>query len=217
MKRQLIALRVMLAQERKKAIWLGALLALLLIAVIRAGFALGPKTGVAAGSDKEAEVSSLASAGRDAVSRAIASDDALYKGRLIEVARPPRVSRNLFALDRAYFPTPPAKPEKPGQVPGADPSKTDADPLTVESETQNADDLARLLEAQVLEETTGWRLKSVLLGQQPTAVVETDGRSSVLRVGQSHRDWTVIEIAASAIVIEKQSVRVRLSIAKPER
>lgn len=217
MKRQLIAFRIMLAHERKKAISLGALVLLLLIAVVRAGLTLGPKTGIAAGTDKASEVSSLASAGRDAVSRAIASDDALYKGRLIEVPRSPRVQRNLFAMDPAHFPTLPEKPENPEQVPGEGASNPNADPLAVESETQNADDLARLLEAQVLEETIGWRLKSVLLGQQPTAVVETDGRSNVLRVGQSHRDWTVIEIAASAIVIEKQSVRVRLSLAKPER
>lgn len=217
MKRQLIAFRIMLAQEKKKAISLAALLLLLLIAVVRAGLTLGPKTGIAAVGDEASGVSSLASAGRDAVSRAIASDDALYKGRLIEVPRSPSAGRNLFAMDPAYFPTAPAKPEQSEQIPGEGPSNADAGPLAVESPTQNADDLARRIEAQVLEETTGWRLRSVLLGQQPTAVVETDGRSCVLRVGQSHRDWTVIEIAASAIVIEKQSVRVRLSLAKSER
>ncbi len=235
MKRRLIALKVLLEQEKKKASALAALMLLLVIALIRAGLTLGPSRGVAAPAEEASGVSSLASAGRDAVSRAIASDDAFNSGRLIEVPRSPRTSRNLFALDTAHFPLariaesgegaspPPGQSEQATQIPGGEGPSGDTGGKPVESPAWNADDEAKRQRAQRLEETTGWRLTSVMLGQKPTAVVETPGvggrgapRSNVLRAGQSLREWLVVEITASTVVLEKQTVRVRLSIAKPE-
>lgn len=233
MKRQLMILKVMIEQEKKKAAALTALMLLLLIALVRAGLTLGPSKGVAAPVAAESHVSSLATAGHDAVSRAIASDDALHGGRVIEVPRSPHSSRNLFALDPEVYPTPrvsgsdrgasPEQSEQATQLPGDGGPALSAGEKAVESSSQNADDEAKRQRAQLLEETTGWRLTSVLMGQQPTAVVEAPGiggkgaaRSNILRSGSSLREWSVVEITASSVVLEKQSVRVRLSIAKPE-
>jgi len=213
MKRRLLTLKIMLAQERKKATALGVLVLLLGVVAGRAALSLGPRTGRADAPASGGEISSLASAGRNAVDRALASDDALRAGRTIDVARSPRLTRNLFALDPEYFP-PPTQPTQ---------DEAPFDPLPperVESPAQNADDEPARREAQLVEETTGWRLSSVLLGQHPTAVVETDGprgRSHVLRAGNSLNEWVVVEITSSTVVFEKQSVRVRLSLAKHER
>lgn len=228
MKQWLLAMRIMVEQEKKKAAMLTGLGLILLIAIVRAWFMLGPSAGQAAVSPQDSGVSSLASAGSDAVTRAIASDDAKFKGRFIEIARSPRTSRNLFELDSSQYPesvvtAPSEQVAQATQTPPSEPSTEGRTENAIESETQNADVLAERLKAQLLEETAGWRLSSVILGQQPIAVVEAPpvggrgaSKSAMLRMGQSLHEWTVVEITSSTVVLEKQKVRVRMSLAKPE-
>lgn len=206
-------LKVLLAQERKKAATLGTLLVLLALVGVRGWLKMSPRTGRAAQATDAPAMSSLASAGRNAVDRAKAFDDALRPGRTISVSRSPRLTRDLFIPDPAYFPLP-TQPTEPEALNAAPP------PEPVESPAENADDDAKRREAQLVQETAGWRLSSVVLGHQPTAVVETDGpsgRACVVRVGQSVRDWAVIEITSSTVVFEKESIRVRLSLSKHDR
>ncbi|MBL8746562.1 MAG: hypothetical protein JNK58_09440 [Phycisphaerae bacterium] len=231
MRRYWITFKLMIEQEKKKAYALGVLGLLLLAALVRAGLTLGPRSSAASPTTEVSGISSLASAGREAVSRAIASDDALHGGRFIDIPRSPPTTRNLFAMDPSWYApefqdaaesdAPPEQSEQATQIPRGGGYSEGAGGKRVESASQNADDLAERQRAQLLEETTGWRLSSVVMGERPIAVVEVPPiggrgapRSNVVRVGQPLREWLVIEITSSAVVLEKQKVRVRLSLAK---
>lgn len=229
MKRQLLMLAFMVQHEKKKAVSLAGLMLLLLVAVGRAVWSMGPKKAAAfseqAGSSGSASVESLASAGEAAMARAIASDGASRGSRrraVIEVPASPPLSGNIFALDPAHF-VPPAQTDQvvvTSFTPGHN---------AVESKTQNADVDPQQRLLQLIAQTATWRLKSVMVpglqpeahaGQEPFAVVETNekgaaSRSDVVKVGQELLGWTVVEIQQSSIVVEKESVRVRLSLATP--
>lgn len=216
MKQRLAELKILVMQEKRKAGVL-AFLGLVLIGVLgRAFLSMGPRTGQASMGDTAGGLSSLAHAGQAAVSRAIASEDARHGGKTFEVPASPRLTRNLFALNPSQFPPPP-------QATAPESSQTVNSAAPVESMRPNADDDPRLAEMRLVEETNGWRLRSIILGAKPTAVVETAAkrggasRKLVLSEGQFLENWKVIEITVTSVVFEKNSVRVRLSYVTQDR
>lgn len=197
-----------MADPRKSAM-LGGLLLLLVVLGVRHFAGKGPAPAPAATGD--AAVPSVAETGQQAVSRALASLDQTRGGGIVQVPRPPELSRDLFALHPDHFPEP-AQAVPAAQVRDGDAaSKTSA----VESEAENADALRARREAQLVEETKGWSVRSLMLGSSPTAVIETSGadrRRSVLRAGSSVQGWALVEAGASWVLLEKQGVRVRLPV-----
>jgi hypothetical protein len=235
MKRHLLMLTFMVQHEKKKALSLAVLVLFLLVAVGRAVWSMGPKKAAAFAGPTPVSggvpapgtetVDSLASAGEAAVARAIASEGAARGSRrrsVIEVPASPPLDANIFALHPAHF-VPPAQTDQvviTALTPGHN---------AVESKTQNADVDPHQALLQLIAQTATWRLKSVMLPgtspgahatSEPFAVVETHekgapSRSDVVKIGQDIQGWIVIEIQQASIVVEKESVRVRLSLAPP--
>lgn len=207
------------ARERKgRSATLGVLMVVLAAVVAKGFLSGGPRTGSAsppapASSDS---LSSVAEAGREAVTRAIASKDAMSRGRYINVAAAPRSGRNVFGLDPAHFP--PLAQAKSSEPPA--PPSLPAQPTPVVSNAENADDDPERRAARLVDETKSWRLKSVILGQRPLAVIETGGkqqRSAVVREGDEVLGWQLVEISLMSVLMEKESVRVRLTLVLPDR
>ena len=88
----------------------------------------------------------------------------------------------------------------------------------VEARPENADEVRARISARVEEQAGLLKVRSIVLGQNPNAVVESKGRvRQVVRIGQVIDGFTLVEVVADSIVLEMDSVRVRLSLARPER
>ncbi len=213
MKRMLTRVRAVLEADRKKALVLCALLCLLGVVGVKTLVSMGPRDGraetlgVAAPPGSASEMASL---GQTAVSRTLASVGATSRS-FIEVQTPPPLTRDLFALDESHFPRP-AQKEK-SDVPG-----TGSREAAVQSPSENADEVRARLVAQVHEEAARLRLGSVVVGHQPAAVFVTpDGKRLVVRPGQPIAGFIVTHVASDGVTIERDSVSIRLDIARPER
>jgi hypothetical protein len=131
--------------------------------------------------------------------------------RVISLAPTPRLSRNLFALDESYFPRP-SQTEPLRVLP-----KTSAG-SAFQERAENADEVRARASARIEELAKSLKLRSIVLGQSPLAVIETKGRErNVVRVGQEIDGFTLVEVATNSVVVEMESVRVRLTLARPER
>lgn len=200
--------RLMLMQDPRKSATLGALLLLLIVLGVRQFTGYSPASAPAA---TDSAVPNVAQSGQEAVSRALASLDQSRGGGIVAVPMPPEMARDLFALHPDHFPEP-AQAASPAQERAL---KASSAPAPVESEAENADVLRARREAQLVEETKGWSVRSLMLGSSPTAVIETAGaerRRSVVRPGSSVQGWTLVEAGTAGVVLEKQGIRVRLPV-----
>lgn len=207
-------LKEALAADKKKSVTLAALLVVLTGLGVKHLASRGPSKAMASAALEEPleESSGISGAGQRAVSRALASAELSPDQKVISVPRPARISRDLFAIEAEQFPLS-AQPE-PSVV-----SSAPSELTHVESVEPNADEQRARVEAQLIAETAGWRLRSILMGPSPSVVMEVDGagaRRAVMRVGQTLRDWTLVQIDASSAVIERDGLRVRVSLATPE-
>lgn len=203
---------VLLMADRKKAGVLGLLLLVLAVVGVKSFVRLGPETTTAALTGGSPTAETVAAAGQDAYSRTVASIEAVRNGGIVRVARPSRVDRDLFALDHAYFP-PPAQPES------VRPAAQDSRITPVESSAPTVDEVRARAESRVRSEADGLRLRSVIVGSRPIAVFEIKGdrQRAVVRVGESIGGFVLAEVFSDSVVLEKESVRVRVSLAKPDR
>lgn len=201
----------MLVAESKKCAVLGALLLVLLVNGGRQLVGIGPRTAPAATTADDAGSENVAAVGRNAVSRALASMDRARGRAIVTVPAAPELSRDLFRLDASKFP-------EPAQPAGSATDAANAGVVGVESPHENADALRSRREAQLVEETKTWNVRSVMLGSNPTAMIETGGaRRTLVRPGMSLQGWSVVEVAPGWVLIEREQVRVRLMLASPER
>lgn len=210
MSRKVRELWVVVTDDRRKATVLAALLIVLVgMAVKTLVIGSGPRGSKAA--LKSDSVASVAAAGQDAVTRTMAALGGGPTSRVISLAPTPRLSRNLFALDESHFPLPvQTEPERVSPK-----ASTNA---KVEVRPENADDLKAQEVARVEERAKSLRLRSIVLGHSPIAVIENKARErNVVRVGQSVDGFTLEEVAANSVLLEMESVRVRLTLARPER
>ncbi len=212
MKKKMRELWVVVTDDRRKATFLAALLMVLVGLGIKTFFGgAGPRGTNAALTKDSGSESSLADAGQSAVNRTMAALGGGPSSRVISLAPTPRLSRNLFALDEAYFPRPVQT-----ELPVAS-RRTYGAPV-VEARPENADEVRARVAARVEEQAGLLRVRSIVLGQEPIAVVESKGRvRQVVRIGQVVDGFTLVEVAADSIVLELDSVRVRLSLARAER
>lgn len=205
-------LKQMVEAEKKKAFALAALVAALGVIAGRHMLSAGPRKSQAALGADVSSAQSPVDAGQAAIGRTIASLTA-SKLRFIEIRSSPTLTRDLFALNTEHFPV-------PSQTEAESSATEQSGTPGVESAPPSADEQRRAREALLVSETQGWRVRSVLLGSNESAVIETpgaDGRRHVLRVGQFCRGWSVIEIESTHVIIEKEGVRVRLSAVSPDR
>ncbi|HBS29078.1 MAG TPA: hypothetical protein DEB06_06425 [Phycisphaerales bacterium] len=212
MKRRLAEMRVLLMAERRKAGVLGLLLLVLAGALVKSLVSVGPSASEAALPVGATEAEAVAAAGQDAFSRTVAQVDAPRGSSIVRVARAARVDRDLFALDGAHFP-PPAQVEDPKSV--AQESRVTA----IESPAPSVDEDRARTESRVRSAADRLRLRSVIVGQRPIAVFEVKGdrQRAVVRLGESIDGFVLAEVFSDSVVLEMDSVRVRITLVKPDR
>lgn len=210
MKGKLREFWVVVTDDRRKATVLGALLLLLMGLGVKTFFdGPGPRGSDAA--IKRDPGSNVTDAGQNAVTRTMVALGGGPSSRVISLAPTPRLSRNLFSLDESYFPRP-AQTEQPRVS-----SKGSSAPV-IEARLENADELKARSVARVEEQARSLRLRSIVLGQNPIAVIESKDRArNVVRIGQAIDGLTLMEVVTNSVVLEMDGVRVRLSLARPDR
>jgi len=198
-----------LTADKKKAGVLGVSLAVLAVLGLKTLLPLNPSASQASPDGKNLSDSPV-SMGQDALERTVASLDRARSGGYVRVPESPALQRDLFAVDPRDFPPP---------VQAA--SVTRPTPETKQPEVEqpelNADDEWALREKRVAKEADALRLGSVMVGRSPLAVIETTkGRRNVLRVGGVVEGFTLLEVTADSVLLEKDGVKVRLWLAVQE-
>lgn len=212
MRRQLAEFWVIVTADRRKATTLLVLLLLLAGMSVRTALFSGPSRSEAAMSDRVSQVNSLAAAGKGAVSRTLASLSSPGHD-VVRVPSCPRLVRNLFAIEDAYFP-PPVKATR------AKPARTESAPARPQAPIETADEVRARREASITDEARAIQLKSVVVGGSPMAVFEipgSRGKRTVVSRGQTIEGFTLIEVSSNSVVLEKESVRVRLELTLAEK
>ncbi len=195
--------------DKKKAGVLGASLVVLAAIGVKSVFPVRPASSEASvGGDDLFD--SPVSMGQHALERTVASLDRARSGGYQRIPVSPRLSRDLFAVDPREFP-----PPVQAAVVTREPPKTTQ--REIEEPEQNADEEWALLEKRVAKESEVLRLGSVMVGRSPLAVIETTrGRRSVLRIGGVIEGFTLLEVTTDSVLLEKDGVKVRLSLAVQE-
>lgn len=199
-----------LAADPRKGGMLAVLMVVLLALAIKTFVPFGP--GSSEASDAEGpEHDDPAVVGKNVLSRTWSVLDNLRAGHFVEVPLSPRLSRNLFSVNESYFPLPAQTAVK--QAPPA------VTPLPeIESEDENADEAHALMLAQIRQDAGQLILRSVIVGSNPLAVVQTSGGlRTVVELGESVNGFELVEVKSDAVVLEKDNVRVRLWLAVQQR
>lgn len=209
MKAKLTEAWIAITSDKKKAVVLGALTLVALVTVTRALLtqrkpaALRPVATTPHAPDGATGVTLVKAENRPT------SEDA----PVVRLASIAPLSRNLFLPSEQHFPYPaqtdvtrPAAPKSPA---GTDEISEE------EIERIRLEEQVRL----VTEESARLRLRSTMLGASPAAVIESGkgarGASAVLRVGQSHDGFVLIEVRRESAILEKNGVRVEIRLPLP--
>ncbi|TVQ31600.1 MAG: hypothetical protein EA376_09020 [Phycisphaeraceae bacterium] len=206
MKKRLMEYWVMVTADPKKASILGGLVVVALVMWVRAGVlskssenqAPGPRQ---AGAAQQTDIGSGS-----------AMDRKLASANRIELPSLTPLERNLFLPSERYFPLP-SQTEVSEPSPAKSPIRND----DIEQEDEAA--LAARHEQRIREQAKNLRVRSIMLGSSPTAVIETHGSrrgaAQVLRIGQQIEGFTLIEVHRSRVVVEQDGIRVALTLATP--
>ncbi len=195
----LIRLWVMVTADRRKAIALGALLAVGGILWVRAMIVTG---GRSSGAARAQRTSTVASEGGASGNKG--ASETSREQRIVHLPAIAPLERDLFALSDSHFPpsaqTEPSVEQPPKSLTGTD------------------DSLGS--EQQVREEASRLRLRSTIVGGAPMAVIEIRGagrtsEAKVLRPGESVEGFILIEVRRDLVVLEKQGVRVEVGAPAP--
>jgi len=197
-RRLIYSLRIQVASDKRKASALAALmLVLVVLGVKQADLAL-PSSATAEPGD---------GSGLAGLVTESSLDELGFRGPIIRAPRPEPTERDLFRLDPAFFP-------KPSQTAPSDPEppKSAARPAEVPVDTGLAE---RALRERVLSESAALRLKSVMMGRQPIAVIQSNAgarpETVMLRPGETVNGFELIEVKANTVVLEKQGVTIELT------
>ncbi len=220
MKRRLQGLWIVITDDRKKAGVLGSLLLILLAFGVKT-LVMGSRPGGASAAIGRSGESAVTAVGQNAVSRAIASLGNGSSRGVITLAASPRLSRDLFAFDEGYFPPPPQPVSSSPSAqtdPGGPPSRA-LGQSAIDERAENAEERQARLEARVRKEADALRLRSVVLGTNPIAVIEVPGKRQrrVVPLGREIEGFRLEEVAGNSVVLEMDSVRVRLSLFRIEK
>ncbi len=194
---------IVLHADRRKA---GVLLALALVLAFMVGrqaLEAGPREASGAGAREGSENAQGPGPG----GRAITLDELRLDGPVIEVAIGKPVRRNVFGFDERYFPD-------PAQSASSSEVEEKSGPEAVESPREDGRARLEQIERTVREEAGGLRLKSILMGPSPMAVIESgvSGRRTArtLRIGDRVDGFTLVSVEAAGAVLEKHGVRIEL-------
>ncbi len=211
MKHNLRSLWVVITDDRRKATLLASLLVILLgFAVKSMVMGNGPRRSSA--STSGAGEAAVTDVGQSAVNRAIALLGSGSSRAVITLPPTPGLSRNLFAFNEEYFPPPP-------QTDPNEPLSKATMPASIEGRPENADESRARIEARVQVKADTLKLRSVVLGTNPIAVFEIPGirQRQVVPLGRRIEGFTLEEVAGNSVLLEMDSVRVRLFLFRPEK
>jgi len=201
--RKLAELKILLVAEKKKAWALGVLLGVMAIMGVRNLMPVLSPTGAQASVTSR---SRALSGTDDAV-----GDDGIgpvkVRGELVRVARPKSVSRDLFRFDPLYFPSPTeTAPPDQGEQKFAEPAVEVSTPEVAESPEARA--------RRVRTESERMRVRSVMFGTTPMAVIEVpEGKghtTRLVRPGDRVMGFVVEVIGEGAVTLMKDEERVNL-------
>jgi hypothetical protein len=194
-------LKAELLADRRKA----SILGMLLVAVIwlggRAVFSgTGPRR--ASASESTSAASPAAHNPADLAAQAESRLRVIFRSWPVTDASAP-ATRDLFALNPAYFPHP-AQPAPDESAAAKSSGQTDDETLARSAFAQDAASI---------------RLKSILFGERPVAVLQTagvaGGRDIMTRVGDVVAGFSVVRIERRRIVLERDGQRIELTVASP--
>lgn len=208
MKRRVRELVVVLRADPKRAGVLGVLAVVFTVVSVRALISGGPSRASAASRGDKAQTTAEALAAGASVAAALEK----RTGRIVTVPVPPQELQNVFRLDAAAFPVPETPTPETSQV--AEKSGV----VVAENPEEAALRERAALESRVGKEASLLKLRGTLLGSNPTAVIEAaaDRRSVVVTPGQEVLGFTLIEVKASSVVLEKEGVRVEIARDVPQ-
>lgn len=209
MNRKIRELMIVLKSDSRRAGVLGLLIVTLFVLAVRAVWFRGPTSAQAAARQAAAQSSS------EAVAKGVSAAAVVgqrRRGPIVVLEAPAEAVRDLFLLDPARFPPPvnseAAVPVGPKSIAGiADDPEAAARRARLDLEVRTAQDAERL------------RLRGTLMGNSPTAVIENplDRRSVVLTPGQLVAGFTLVEVRAGSVLLERDGVRVELQRFQSER
>ncbi len=207
MRRRMTELWILITSDKRKAIALIVLAALAGIMWIHAA-AQGPEPALASPAGGE-QPTGDAPAGARGVRP---ENGGTAAPRAVVFIPPPRpLRRDLFAPDAVRYPRP-SQTDPGGPIDPKSPGGSDDIPL-VDAEAQRAAAVRA-----VRAEAARLRLRSTMVGSVPIAVIETDERGAeraVLRPGDRYAGFLLVEVSSRSVIVEKNGVRVELSISLP--
>lgn len=225
MKRRAAEMWIMITADRRRATILCVLMIILTGVGAQTLLSRGPKRARAAadavtpeGASKLKSEKGSPSRGRGGGSRTEreSTASAPEPAAIVRLVRSPRVARDLFKLNDERFPPPQTEPTSDSKG-LAEKSAAGSDEKTSAGSAPSEDDVRQ----RVAQEASRLRLRSILLGSRPAAVIETTGagrkeRRTVLSVGQTVEGFTIAAVAQDGVTIEKEGVQVVLRRELPE-
>lgn len=214
MMRKIHEIKVLMKDDPKRAGILCVLAGVLVVVGVRAlVFTGGPKR--ASASSKSEALAASSSEAVKAGANAAASVVEKSRGDIITLPAAPRTLRNVFEIDQSLFPLP--VPKETGRSQGEVAAKSA--PVIAETPEEAERRLLSELTARIEKEASALRLRSTLLGNNPTAVIETasDRKSFVLTPGQEIVGFTLVEVLQGGVVLEKEGIRIEVLRATPDQ
>jgi hypothetical protein len=207
------AVRDAVAADPKKSVVLGALAVVAIGMWMRSGFSLVNPSSAGAAQSQKTDASRAGEVLATTASE-IASVRERLSRREVTLPRPEGATRDLFALSRAFRPPDAPNVTTPQESPKSPSSSDDTEAARMERER-----LARI--ESMRKEAGRFRLRSVIVGQRPAAVIEVTGagrpRSVVLRKGQAVDGFVLTEIRPDSVLLVKDDFPFELKLEFPQQ
>jgi hypothetical protein len=205
MKQRLIESWVMVTADKRKAGVLGLLLVTALVLWARAAILGGEPASASAATSKAGNGSS------DQGKSSGASPTGEFElAPMVLLPRSRALTRDLFTPGPEFGPQPLQPDQTDATGPKSAPGKDDNLPVSPELRRQE-------LERAVRDEASRLHLSSTMVGSNPVAVIQSEGKNgsrSVLRIGESLDGFELVEVTAREVVLIKNGIRVELSIGR---
>lgn len=207
------AIRDAVAADPKKSAVLGALALVAVAMWMRSGFTMVGPSPAGASQDQKTDASRAGEVLATTASE-IASVRERLSRREVTLPRPEEATRDLFALSGAFRPPDDPNVTTPQESPKSPSSSDDTEAARMERE--------RLARIEAMRKEAGrFRLRSVIVGQRPAAVIEVTGagrpRSVVLRKGQAVEGFVLTEIRPNSVLLMKDDFPFELKLEFPQQ
>ena len=199
MKQRLAEIWILVTDDKKKAGMLAGLVVVLFFMGVR-GLLVGEPDSASAVGTAPSGLDQLLGGSLASTYSDLAGPDG---AGLVAVPRPGRVTRDLFAIDEAYFP----------QTVQPEPSTPSGDKLgSGSSETEGVGPAESALspEEKIAEEASAFELRSTLVGENPVAILVSGSEQHVVSQGDTVDGFLIVEIRSHEVLLEKDGITVAI-------